>query len=65
VFSSLRELGESLRATGYIADSIRTGPDALLSILKSYGLRSLERVDNLETLKKIVVDLESTVEGKP
>jgi hypothetical protein len=43
----------------------RTGPEALLSILKSYGPRSLERVNNLETLKKIVADIESAVEGQP
>ncbi len=37
----------------------RTGHEALTPILESMGLRSLERVDNLDTLKKIVIDLES------
>jgi hypothetical protein len=38
----------------------RTGDEALIPILESLGLRSLERVDNLDTLKKIVIALENT-----
>jgi hypothetical protein len=37
----------------------KTGPRALTPILQSLGLASLERVDNLEILKRIVLDLES------
>lgn len=40
-----------------------TGPEALIPILKSLGLASLERVDSLELLKKIVLDLEKTAES--
>ncbi len=38
----------------------KTGPRALTPILQALGLASLDRVDNLETLKRIVLDLEST-----
>jgi hypothetical protein len=37
----------------------KTGPKALTPILQSLGVASLERVDNLQTLKRIVLDLES------
>jgi len=36
----------------------RTGTEALAPILKSAGFQNLERVDNLATLKQIVVELE-------
>jgi hypothetical protein len=38
----------------------KTGPKALPPILQELGLASLDRVDNLEMLKRIVLDLEST-----
>ena len=38
----------------------KTGPKALAPILQELGLASLDRVDNLEMLKRIVLDLEST-----
>jgi hypothetical protein len=41
----------------------KTGPEALVLILKALGLRSLERVDNLETLKRIVLELEGAPES--
>ncbi len=37
----------------------KAGPIALTPILRTLGLASLERVDNLEILKRIVLDLES------
>ena len=37
----------------------KTGPKALIPILQALGVASLERVDNLQTLKRIVLDLES------
>jgi hypothetical protein len=37
---------------------VRTGPEALAPILQSLKLSSLDRVDNLETLKQIVLQLE-------
>lgn len=43
----------------------RTGTEVLLPILKSMGIGSLERVDNLETLKKIVDDVERAVSDTP
>ena len=43
----------------------KTGPEALIPILKALGLKSIERVDNLETLKRIVVDLEGSAYSKP
>jgi hypothetical protein len=36
----------------------RTGPEGLARILESFKLDSMERVDNLETLKEIVLKLE-------
>jgi len=36
----------------------RTGPEALAQILGSLGLDSIERIDNLQTLKEIVLKLE-------
>ena len=42
----------------------KTGPEALVPILKTIGLSSLERVDNLETLKRIVLELEGAAENK-
>jgi hypothetical protein len=37
----------------------QTGPEALARILRSLNLDSIERVDNLETLKEIVLQLEA------
>ena len=42
----------------------KTGPEGLIPILKAIGLTSMERVDNLETLKRIVVDLEASACSK-
>ena len=42
----------------------KTGPRALTPILQGLGLASLERIDNLEVLKRIVLDLESAA-AKP
>lgn len=43
----------------------KTGPESLIPILRAIGLTSIERVDNLETLKRIVVDLEASASSKP
>ena len=37
----------------------RTAPEALNAILRSYRVGSLGRIDNLETLKRVVLELES------
>jgi hypothetical protein len=42
----------------------RTGPEALMPVLRSIGFTSLERVDTLESLKRIVVELERSRDGK-
>jgi hypothetical protein len=36
----------------------KLGPEALIPILKQYRLTSIERIDNLELLKRIVLELE-------
>jgi len=43
----------------------KNGPENLIPILRAIGLKSIERVDNLETLKRIVVDLEASAPSKP
>jgi hypothetical protein len=40
----------------------KAGPEKLIPILKSLGLNSLERVDTLETLKRIVLEVERLAE---
>jgi hypothetical protein len=42
----------------------KTGPQALTPILHALGVASLERLDNLQSLKRIVLDLESAA-AKP
>jgi hypothetical protein len=41
----------------------KVGPEALVPVLKANQLTSIERVDNLETLKRIVVGLERASES--
>ena len=36
----------------------RAGPEPLVQILESLGVRNVERIDSLETLKRVVVELE-------
>jgi hypothetical protein len=36
----------------------RLRPEALIPVLKQHGLTSIERIDNLELLKRIVLELE-------
>jgi hypothetical protein len=42
----------------------RTGPEPLRSILRSFDLKSLDQVNNLETLQDIVVAVEAKIQGK-
>jgi hypothetical protein len=42
----------------------KTGPEPLAAILRSHHLTSLDRVENLETLYKIVLALESIEPAK-
>jgi hypothetical protein len=36
----------------------KTGRDPLVQILDSLGIKNLERIDSLETLKRVVLELE-------
>ena len=55
----LEYMQEAKRGMVRLAAAIEaTGPEALAPILQSLKLSSLERVDNLETLKQIVLQLE-------
>jgi|HubBroStandDraft_2_1064218.scaffolds.fasta_scaffold00985_6 hypothetical protein len=56
VLEHMRTANVSLRRLEEIV--AKTGPAALVSILRSLGLASLERVDNLEVLKRIIMALE-------
>ncbi len=42
----------------------RVGPEALTQILRSLKLQSIDRVDNLQTLREIVLALETAAQGK-
>ena len=57
VLEHMRSAERGLRRLEAALD--RTGPEALVPILRTIGLTSLERVDNLETLKRIVLEIEA------
>jgi hypothetical protein len=42
----------------------RIGPEALTEILRSQKLQSIDRVDNLQALRGIVLALETAAEGR-
>jgi Rad52/22 family double-strand break repair protein len=56
VLEHMRSAERGLRRLEAALD--KTGPEALIPVLKTIGLTSIERVGNLETLKRIVLDLE-------
>jgi hypothetical protein len=60
VLEHMRSAERGLRRLEAALD--KTGLEALPPILKSLGLTSLERVDNLETLKRIVLEVERAVD---
>ena len=62
VLEHMRSAERGLRRLEAALD--KTGPEGLVPILKAIGLTSMERVDNLETLKRIVVDLEASACSK-
>ncbi|HEX6503067.1 MAG TPA: Rad52/Rad22 family DNA repair protein [Terriglobales bacterium] len=62
VLEHMRSAERGLRRVEAALD--KTGPEALAPILKAIRLSSLERVDNLETLKRIVLELEGAAENK-
>lgn len=61
VLEHMRSAERGLRRVEAALDN--TGSEALVPILKTIGLSSLERVDNLETLKRIVLELERAAES--
>jgi len=61
VLEHMRSAERGLRRVEAALD--KTGPEALVPILRTVGLSSLERVDNLETLKRIVLELERAAES--
>jgi hypothetical protein len=61
VLEHMRSAERGLRRVEAALD--KTGPQALVPILKTIGLSSLERVENLETLKRIVLELERAPDG--
>lgn len=62
VLEHMRSAERGLRRVEAALD--KTGPEALVGVLKTIGLTSLERVENLETLKRIVLELERAAEHK-
>jgi hypothetical protein len=60
VLEHMRSAERGLRRVEAALD--KTGPEALVPILKTIGLSSLERVENLETLKRIILELERAAE---
>jgi hypothetical protein len=56
VLEHMRSAERGLRRLEAVLE--KTGPEALFPMLKSFGLANLERVDKLDTLKRIVLDLE-------
>ena len=60
VLEHMRSAERGLRRLEAALD--KTGHEALVRTLKSLRIASLERVDNLETLKRIVMELEQTAE---
>ena len=62
VLEHMRSAERGLRRVEAALD--KTGPEALVPMLKTIGLSSVERVDNLETLKRIVLQLEGAAQNK-
>lgn len=62
VFEHMRSAERGLRRLEAALDKV--GSEALFPILKANHLSSIERVDSLETLKRIVVELERAAESR-
>jgi hypothetical protein len=61
VLEHMRSAERGLRRVEAALD--KTGTGALVPVLKSIGLASLERIENLETLKRIVLELERAADA--
>jgi hypothetical protein len=62
VLEHMRSAERGLRRLQAALD--KTGSEALLPVLKALRLTSIERVENLETLKRIVLELEAAAKNK-
>jgi hypothetical protein len=62
VLEHMRSAERGLRRLEAALD--KTGSEALISVLKALRLSSIERVENLETLKRIVFELEVAAKNK-
>lgn len=62
VLEHMRSAERGLRRLQAVLDKL--GPEALVPVLKEHHLTSVERVDNLETLKRIVLALERSADPK-
>lgn len=58
VLEHMRSAERGLRRLEAALDKV--GPEALVPVLKEHRLTSIERVENLETLKRIVLEVERT-----
>ena len=63
VLEHMRSAERGLRRLEAALD--RLGPEALPPVLRRCGFTAIERVDNLETLKRIVLDVEAAVKTGP
>jgi hypothetical protein len=62
VLEHMRSAERGLRRLEAALD--KSGPGALIPVLKTIGLTSIQRVDNLETLKRIVLELEGAARSR-
>ena len=62
VLEHMRSAERGLRRLEAALD--KTGSEALISVLKALRISSIERVENLETLKRIVLELEAAAKNK-
>ena len=62
VLEHMRSAERGLRRLEAALD--KTGPEALVPVLKALRVRSIERVESLETLKRIVLELEVAAKNK-
>ena len=56
VLENMRAAERGLRRLEAALDKL--GPEALIPVLKQHRLTSIERIDNLELLKRVVLELE-------
>jgi len=62
VLAHMQAAERGFRRVDAVLDSV--GPEALTLILRSLKSRSIDQVDNLQTLREIVLALEAAAQGK-